>query len=173
MATRRRTARYIRQLDWPHATNTPGDRFRQLPPMLWRARGPIWRKVRFGWGTWIRTKIDGVRVRSSTVELSPKKSPRQNKDILARFGNRGGKRRARSSGAFLARSPRLCQRLPLAVAHGFFEPRNGAPQRRHAAISGWILASALCRASKQTGSSAVPRPSAMMESAFEIGMAAR
>jgi hypothetical protein len=25
-----------------------------------------------GWGTWIRTKIDGVRVRSSTVELSPK-----------------------------------------------------------------------------------------------------
>ncbi len=24
-----------------------------------------------GWGTWIRTKIDGVRVRSSTVELSP------------------------------------------------------------------------------------------------------
>ena len=28
-----------------------------------------WRDV--GWGTWIRTKIDGVRVRSSTVELSP------------------------------------------------------------------------------------------------------
>ena len=26
---------------------------------------------KFGWGTWIRTKIDGVRVRSSTVELSP------------------------------------------------------------------------------------------------------
>ena len=26
----------------------------------------------YGWGTWIRTKIDGVRVRSSTVELSPK-----------------------------------------------------------------------------------------------------
>jgi hypothetical protein len=24
-----------------------------------------------GWGTWIRTKIDGVRVRCSTVELSP------------------------------------------------------------------------------------------------------
>jgi hypothetical protein len=23
-----------------------------------------------GWGTWIRTKIDGVRVRCSTVELS-------------------------------------------------------------------------------------------------------
>ena len=27
--------------------------------------------LRFGWGTWIRTKIDGVRVRCSTVELSP------------------------------------------------------------------------------------------------------
>jgi hypothetical protein len=26
---------------------------------------------KIGWGTWIRTKIDGVRVRSSTVELSP------------------------------------------------------------------------------------------------------
>ena len=24
-----------------------------------------------GWGTWIRTKINGVRVRCSTVELSP------------------------------------------------------------------------------------------------------
>jgi hypothetical protein len=28
-----------------------------------------------GWGTWIRTKIDGVRVRCSTVELSPKDRP--------------------------------------------------------------------------------------------------
>ena len=27
---------------------------------------------RIGWGTWIRTKINGVRVRCSTVELSPK-----------------------------------------------------------------------------------------------------
>src|ERR1700730_5357991 len=26
---------------------------------------------KLGWGTWIRTKIDGVRVRCSTVELSP------------------------------------------------------------------------------------------------------
>jgi hypothetical protein len=26
-----------------------------------------------GWGTWIRTKINGVRVRCSTVELSPTK----------------------------------------------------------------------------------------------------
>jgi hypothetical protein len=24
-----------------------------------------------GWGTWIRTKINGVRVRCSTIELSP------------------------------------------------------------------------------------------------------
>jgi hypothetical protein len=28
-----------------------------------------------GWGTWIRTKINGVRVRCSTVELSPTRSP--------------------------------------------------------------------------------------------------
>ena len=28
--------------------------------------------LEFGWGTWIRTKIDRVRVGSSTVELSPK-----------------------------------------------------------------------------------------------------
>ena len=27
-----------------------------------------------GWGTWIRTKINGVRVRCSTVELSPTKA---------------------------------------------------------------------------------------------------
>ena len=33
------------------------------------------RKLKFGWGTWIRTKIDGVRVRSSTVELSPTGAP--------------------------------------------------------------------------------------------------
>ena len=36
-----------------------------------RAIEPNRRKLRFGWGTWIRTKIDGVRVRCSTVELSP------------------------------------------------------------------------------------------------------
>ncbi|CAK7254810.1 protein of unknown function [Shinella sp. WSC3-e] len=28
-------------------------------------------KGRIGWGTWIRTKINGVRVRRSTVELFP------------------------------------------------------------------------------------------------------
>ena len=27
--------------------------------------------LRLGWGTWIRTKINGVRVRCSTIELSP------------------------------------------------------------------------------------------------------
>ena len=32
-------------------------------------------KLLSGWGTWIRTKIDGVRVRSSTVELSPNGDP--------------------------------------------------------------------------------------------------
>lgn len=42
-----------------------------------RARGPFARAWRYGdlnecgWGTWIRTKINGVRVRCSTVELSP------------------------------------------------------------------------------------------------------
>jgi hypothetical protein len=49
-----------------------------------------------GWGTWIRTKIDGVRVRSSTVELSP------NGRLKARFApergasiakRRGGRKR--------------------------------------------------------------------------------
>lgn len=28
-------------------------------------------KKKFGWETWIRTKIDGVRVRCSTIELFP------------------------------------------------------------------------------------------------------
>src|SRR5580700_7618650 len=37
---------------------------------------PNRRKLRFGWGTWIRTKIDGVRVRCSTVELSPNGRPK-------------------------------------------------------------------------------------------------
>ncbi len=34
-----------------------------------RARSKIYEI--FGWETWIRTKINGVRVRCSTVELSP------------------------------------------------------------------------------------------------------
>ncbi len=29
-----------------------------------------------GWGTWIRTKIDGVRVRCSTIELFPSRGAR-------------------------------------------------------------------------------------------------
>src|ERR1700730_1669376 len=32
------------------------------PPALRRTRRPNRRKMRFGWGTWIRTKINGVRV---------------------------------------------------------------------------------------------------------------
>ncbi len=36
------------------------------------AAGLIWPIRGIGWGTWIRTKINGVRVRCSTVELSPK-----------------------------------------------------------------------------------------------------
>ncbi len=35
------------------------------------AKPPFRRKTGSGWGTWIRTKINGVRVRCSTVELSP------------------------------------------------------------------------------------------------------
>ncbi len=41
----------------------------------------IWVGQKFGWGTWIRTKIDGVRVRSSTVELSPNRSIGQPRDV--------------------------------------------------------------------------------------------
>jgi hypothetical protein len=33
--------------------------------------------ARYGWGSWIRTRINGVRVRGSTVELSPTGSPRE------------------------------------------------------------------------------------------------
>jgi site-specific DNA recombinase len=40
-------------------------------------RRPNRRKTRFGWGTWIRTRINGVRVRCSTVELSPTRSPQK------------------------------------------------------------------------------------------------
>src|ERR1700722_5640252 len=38
--------------------------------VLWQKRGKSLTRSS-GWGTWIRTKIDGVRVRCSTVELSP------------------------------------------------------------------------------------------------------
>jgi hypothetical protein len=44
----------------------------------WRAWPPaLSSKLRFGWGSWIRTTIDGVRVRCSTVELSPARSPQK------------------------------------------------------------------------------------------------
>ena len=46
----------------------------QVGNVLLELVGPNRRKLSFGWGTWIRTKIDGVRVRSSTVELSPKQT---------------------------------------------------------------------------------------------------
>lgn len=38
---------------------------------------PSWaiRRKRSGWGTWIRTRTNGVRVRSSTVKLSPTVAP--------------------------------------------------------------------------------------------------
>lgn len=44
-----------------------------------------------GWGTWIRTKIDGVRVRCSTVELFPSKGsgrgPRAAEAVSVRRGH--------------------------------------------------------------------------------------
>ena len=62
------------------SSNAPAD-----TPLLWghsrttqahrheiRLRRGMMRASASGWGTWIRTKINGVRVRCSTVELSPK-----------------------------------------------------------------------------------------------------
>src|SRR6202142_4224309 len=81
---------------------------------------PNRRKLRFGWGTWIRTKIDGVRVRCSTVELSP------NGRLTARFRawawrvNSEARRaaRGRQAGGRPVRSPLASSRAkawPLAV----------------------------------------------------------
>jgi hypothetical protein len=53
-----------------------------------------------GWGTWIRTKIDGVRVRCSTVELSPTRSPQKAKTLAE---------------AWSSCWCRNCQRLPPAI----------------------------------------------------------
>jgi hypothetical protein len=39
-----------------------------------------------GWGTWIRTKTNGVRVRCSTIKLFPKPSGRTN-DADAKFAS--------------------------------------------------------------------------------------
>ncbi len=38
----------------------------------WQATATL-HTAEFGWGTWIRTKIDGVRVRCSTIKLFPNK----------------------------------------------------------------------------------------------------
>jgi hypothetical protein len=48
-----------------------------LEVAMGRGTRPTRRKVRFGWRTWIRTKINGVRVRCSTVELSPTARPQR------------------------------------------------------------------------------------------------
>jgi hypothetical protein len=55
-----------------------------------------------GWGTWIRTKIDGVRVRSSTVELSPNGRLKPHRRALAWRVNSEAGRAAQA-----ARSSRL------------------------------------------------------------------
>jgi hypothetical protein len=65
-----------------------------------------------GWGTWIRTKIDGVRVRSSTVELSP------NGRLRARFRARAWRvnsEAARAAQAFRTNG-RAVQCPPAALA---------------------------------------------------------
>ena len=40
-------------------------------PRAVRVKAAVFSGLGNGWGTWIRTKINGVRVRCSTVELSP------------------------------------------------------------------------------------------------------
>ena len=58
---------------WPAAnitaTNSPKRAPKRIIPAAPRQTKTVMKST--GWGTWIRTKIDGVRVRSSTVELSP------------------------------------------------------------------------------------------------------
>ena len=49
---------------WLNAAPTENAALRSLGQSIGRIE-------EFGWGTWIRTKIDGVRVRSSTIELFP------------------------------------------------------------------------------------------------------
>ena len=46
---------------------------RIIPAAPWQTK-TVMKSI--GWGTWIRTKIDGVRVRCSTVELSPNGRPK-------------------------------------------------------------------------------------------------
>jgi hypothetical protein len=69
-----------------------------------------------GWGTWIRTKIDGVRVRSSTVELFP---------------NRRGQWAASSWQAPWARDGRLvAYSAPRSSLRTHLKKRGGVEQRR-------------------------------------------
>lgn len=56
-------------------TGETGSLKRKILPSVLLTRlisNPIIREIEeIGWGTWIRTKINGVRVRRSTVELFP------------------------------------------------------------------------------------------------------
>src|ERR1700733_2286803 len=79
-------------------------------------------KLKVGWGTWIRTKIDGVRVLCSTVELSPNGRPK------ARF--------ARGRGASIAK--RGGRRKRSALAAGPFDRRQVASRAK-----AWRLAACL------------------------------
>ena len=55
----------------PEARLSTDERMLALPYRLEREKAGYGRS---GWGTWIRTKIDGVRVRCSTVELFPSRA---------------------------------------------------------------------------------------------------
>ena len=117
-----------------------------------RTRGsPKFSAKSVGWGTWIRTKINGVRVRCSTVELSPKAlgfAPLESWDgtaapsapNVASRGARyhlGHRRRAAktvcavgrsSSSSPFARGLRLCRaRLPSAQSRWSRRARPGGP----------------------------------------------
>src|SRR5438876_8038032 len=63
-----------------------------------------------GWGTWIRTKIDGVRVRSSTVELSPSgRFPHFRREAVAGLNSEA---RALAQGFARLASPRASRKPP-------------------------------------------------------------
>ena len=93
--------RRIRKLENPHwrpqaktgrdVSRPPGLRFSrpQTPTecgALRRSRRKPGNRELRGWGTWIRTKINGVRVRCSTVELSPNTLARRLLFRAARIG---------------------------------------------------------------------------------------
>jgi hypothetical protein len=91
----------------------------------------FWILTGAGWGTWIRTKIDGVRVRCSTVELSPN----------GRFSRAG--RRLRAMPASIAKRTRRRKRL----ASGHLDHVIAAPEPATWTMSpqGFALGYGACR----------------------------